>query len=174
MSQTETLFNPQEIQVQIERLASEIKQDFSGEAIHLVGVLNGSFVFMADLVRSLHGQELTTDFISVSSYEGTESTGQVEWRLKPKIDFKNKNVIFIEDIVDTGRTMDALLKETKDMGAKTIKVCSLLHKPSREEIKVDIDYLGFTIEDKFVIGYGLDFDGRYRELPFIGVYLGDS
>ena len=108
--------------------------------------------------------------VSLSSYEGTESSGQVSFRLDVKQSLVGKNVILVEDIVDTGLTISFLLKHMKLKNLASLKLCSLLLKRARLKIEVPIDYLGFDIEDKFVIGYGLDFDGHYRELPYIGVY----
>lgn len=150
-------------------LASEINRDFQGQDVVFVGVLNGSFIFLSDLVREM---KLTSqiEFVSLSSYEGTESTGQVRFHLDVKQNLEGKNVILVEDIVDTGLTIQFLLEHFRLKKPKSLKLCSLLRKKARLKVEVPIDYLGFDIEDKFVIGYGLDFNGNYRELPYIGVY----
>ncbi len=153
----------------IAALASEINRDFQGQDVVFVGVLNGSFIFLSDLVREM---KLTAqiEFVSLSSYEGTESTGQVRFHLDVKQNLEGKNVILVEDIVDTGLTIQFLLEHFRLKKPKSLKLCSLLRKKARLKVEVPIDYLGFDIEDKFVIGYGLDFNGNYRELPYIGVY----
>ncbi|EQC47171.1 hypoxanthine phosphoribosyltransferase [Bacteriovorax sp. Seq25_V] len=159
----------EQISNRVKELARTIDQDFSGEEIVVIGVLNGAFMFVADLIREIKSP-IILDFIAASSYEGTESTGNLKILKDIKVDIKDKNVILVEDIVDTGLTIKELQKDLKDRGPKSLKLCSLLHKPARTIHENKIDYLGFEIEDKFVIGYGLDFDGKYRELPYIGVY----
>ena len=153
----------------IAELAKEINRDFNGQDVVFVGVLNGSFIFLADLVREIN---LTSqiEFVSLSSYEGTQSPGQVRFHLDVKQNLEGKNVILVEDIVDTGLTIQFLLEHFRLKKPKSLKLCSLLRKKARLKVEVPIDYLGFDIEDKFVIGYGLDFNGNYRELPYIGVY----
>lgn len=153
----------------IAALASEINRDFQGQDVVFVGVLNGSFIFLSDLVREMK-LSAQIEFVSLSSYEGTESTGQVRFHLDVKQNLEGKNVILVEDIVDTGLTIQFLLEHFRLKKPKSLKLCSLLRKKARLKVEVPIDYLGFDIEDKFVIGYGLDFNGNYRELPYIGVY----
>lgn len=155
----------------IEELANLINREYQNQEIILVGVLSGSFIFCADLMRKIK-VPVQVEFVSLSSYEGTESTGQISFRLDVKQSLENKNVIVVEDIVDTGLTITFLMKHIKLKQPKSLKLCSLLLKRARLKTEVKVDYLGFDIEDKFVIGYGLDFDGRYRELPYIGVYGG--
>ena len=157
------------IQNRVKELAAMINKDYAGQEVVLVGVLNGSFIFCADLFRKLT-IPCQIEFVSLSSYEGTESSGEVSFRMDVKQSLVGKNVILVEDIVDTGLTISFLLKHMKLKNLKSLKLCSLLLKRARLKVEVPIDYLGFDIEDKFVIGYGLDFDGRYRELPYIGVY----
>jgi len=159
------------IEKRISELAAMINRDYAGQSIILVGVLNGSFIFCADLMREIK-VPVEIEFVSLSSYEGTESTGQISFRLDVKQSLENKNIIVVEDIVDTGLTITWLMKHLKLKQPKSLKLCSLLLKRARLKAEVHIDYLGFEIEDKFVIGYGLDFDGRFRELPYIGVYGG--
>lgn len=162
----------EEINRRIDELALMINNDFKGQEVIIVGVLSGSFIFCADLMRKIT-VPVQIEFVSLSSYEGTESSGQISFRLDVKQSLEGKNVIVVEDIVDTGLTISFLMKHLKLKQPKTLKLCSLLLKEARLKTKVDIDYLGFNIEDKFVIGYGLDFDGLYRELPYIGVYGGN-
>lgn len=159
----------EQIQARVKELAGMINRDFQGQEVVVVGVLNGSFIFCADLVRHLN-VPANIEFVSLSSYEGTNSSGEVSFRMDVKQSLEGKNVIVVEDIVDTGLTISFLLKHMKLKNVKSLKLCSLLRKKARLKVDVPIDYLGFDIEDKFVIGYGLDFDGRFRELPYIGVY----
>lgn len=159
----------EQIAKRVKELAAMINRDYEGKEIILVCVLNGSFIFCADLIRQIK-IPVQVEMVSLSSYEGTESTGQVSFRLDVKQSLVGKNVIIVEDIVDTGLTISFLLKHMKLKNLASLKLCSLLLKRARLKIEVPIDYLGFDIEDKFVIGYGLDYDGRYRELPYIGVY----
>lgn len=157
------------IQKRVAELGEMINRDYQNQEIVLVCVLNGSFIFCADLIRQIK-IPVQVEFVSLSSYEGTESSGQVSFRLDVKQSLDHKNVIIVEDIVDTGLTINFLLKHMKLKNLKSLKLCSLLLKRARLKTEVPVDYLGFDIPDKFVIGYGLDFDGRYRELPYIGVY----
>lgn len=159
----------EKIKSRVKELAEMINRDYHNQEVVIVGVLNGSFMFCADLARHLT-IPTQLEFVSLSSYEGTESTGEVSFRLDVKQSLIGKNIILVEDIVDTGLTITFLLKHMKLKDLKSLKLCSLLLKRARLKVEVPIDYLGFDIEDKFVIGYGLDFNGNYRELPYIGVY----
>jgi hypoxanthine phosphoribosyltransferase len=161
----------QAIDKRIDEIAAMINRDYANQEVIMVGVLSGSFIFCADLMRKIT-VPIQVEFVSLSSYEGTESSGQISFRLDVKQSLENKNVIVVEDIVDTGLTITFLMKHLKLKQPKSLKLCSLLLKRARLKTEVNVDYLGFDIEDKFVIGYGLDFDGRYRELPYIGVYGG--
>ncbi len=165
----ETYISQEKINQRNKELAAQIDSDFKGEEVVVVGVLNGAFVFVADLIREMKSP-VYFDFIGASSYKGTESTGKVSITKDIKVDIKGKNVVLVEDIVDTGLTISELTKLLQEREPKSIKLASLLHKSVKTEHPVKIDYLGFEIEDKFVIGYGLDYDGRYRELPYIGIY----
>jgi len=168
----EVYLSEEKISNRVKELALEISKDFAGEELVVVGVLNGAFVFCADLIRSLD-LPVHIEFISASSYVGTESSGEVKINLDIKGSIKGKNVLLVEDIIDTGLTMKCLKENLENRNPKSLKLASLLYKPARLEHKVDIDYLAFEIEDHFVIGYGLDYDGRYRELPYIGIYSHD-
>ena len=156
-----------QIAERIQELGQSIGQDYQGKSLHLICVLNGAFVFMADLVRVID-LPLTIDFISVSSYGSrTESSGEV--RLVKDLDqsLKNKHVLVVEDIIDTGLTMQYLQNYLEGRYPISVKVASLLSKSSRRMVEVAIDYLGFEIDDAFVYGYGLDVAHVYRNLPFI-------
>lgn len=164
-----TYISAEKIQTRVEEIARIIDMDYNGEEVVVIGVLNGSFMFVADLIRAME-TPVFLDFIAVSSYEGTESTGELKMLKDVKVNVEGKHVLLVEDIVDTGLTISKLKTLMEGRSPKSLKLASLLHKPARTEHKVDIDYLGFEIEDKFVIGYGLDFNGLYRELPYIGEY----
>jgi hypoxanthine phosphoribosyltransferase len=169
----EAFITEQQIKKRISELATQINHDFKGSPLVVISILNGSFMFTADLVRELR-LPIVMDFIKASSYgDNTQSSGQLEISLWTKLDLRGKNVLLVEDIVDTGRTLSVILNKFQSTGANKVKLASLLYKPSRNIIKVPIDYLGFEIEDKFVIGYGLDYASMYRELPYIGIYSED-
>ena len=150
-------------------MAHEIRADFEGEDLHFIAVLKGAVMFLSDLVRSMDGR-ITMDFIALSSYgSGTTSSGEV--RLIKDLDYglEGRNVIIVEDIVDTGLTLHYLQEILRARNPKSLRTACLLSKPSRRKIEVKVDHIGFTIEDKFVVGYGLDFSEQYRNLPYIGV-----
>jgi hypoxanthine phosphoribosyltransferase len=156
----------------VRALGRRINADYRGRDLHVIGVLHGAFVFMADLVREIR-RPMTCDFLRVSSYgAGTVSSG----RLKMSIDFdrpiRGRDVLLVEDIVDTGRTASKVLASLLRKRPASLRLCALLHKPSRSEVPVTIDYLGFRVPDKFVVGYGLDYDAQYRNLPYIGTMGG--
>jgi hypoxanthine phosphoribosyltransferase len=159
-----------QIQQRIQGLAREIEVDYPRtEDLHFVCVLKGAFLFLADLVRAMD-RDVTLDFIAVSSYaKGTTSSGEV--RLVKDLDsgLEGRNVVIIEDIVDTGLTLAYLQEILRARSPRSLRTACLLSKPSRRQIDVPVDYIGFTIPDQFVVGYGLDFEGRYRNLPYIGL-----
>ena len=164
------LLEADQIQRRITELAAQIEADYpADEEVHLVGVLKGGFVFMADLVRAM-STRVTLDFIAVSSYQqSTKSSGEV--RLIKDVDtrLEGRHVIIVEDIVDTGLTLTYLQDILRARAPKTLRTACLLSKPSRRQVDVRVEYVGFTIEDRFVVGYGLDFAEKYRNLPHIGV-----
>ena len=164
------LLSAEQIQQRIQELGVEIERGYpAGEEIHLVGVLKGGFMFMADLVRAMSAR-VTLDFIAVSSYQrSTRSSGEV--RLIKDLDssVEGRHVIIVEDIVDTGLTLTYLQDILRARSPKSLRTACLLSKPSRRLVDVKVEYIGFTIEDKFVIGYGLDFAEKYRNLPHIAV-----
>jgi hypoxanthine phosphoribosyltransferase len=153
----------------IAELARDIRRDIPHDDLHLIGVLNGAVLFLGDLIRQMDGG-VTIDFMALSSYAGTTSSGEV--RVLKDLDYglEGRHVIIVEDIVDTGLTLHYLQEILKARNPKSLRTACLLSKPSRRKIDVHVDYVGFTIEDKFVVGYGLDFSERYRNLPYIGVY----
>jgi hypoxanthine phosphoribosyltransferase len=163
-----TLYSDQQISRRVEELARQISADYAGKEPLLVGVLKGSFVFMADLVRQLT-IPVRCDFVKLSSYGlGTESTGQVKLQLDLTIPAEGQDIILIEDIIDTGTTIPWLIDHLQKKKPRSIRLCTLLDKPARRKTPVHIDYLGFTIADHFVVGYGIDCSEQFRQLPFVG------
>lgn len=163
----EVLLSEEQIRARIAELGAAITHDYAGKPLKLVGVLKGSFMFMADLARAID-LPLKVDFIGTSSYQGTKSSGVVRITSDLSRPIEGEHVLLVEDIVDTGLTMKYLLENLETRRPDSVKVCALLHKPSRAQVKVPIDYKGFEIPDAFVVGYGLDWDGRLRNLPYIG------
>jgi hypoxanthine phosphoribosyltransferase len=162
------------LRARVRALGRRLASDYRGLDLHVIGVLHGAFVFMADLVRAI-GLPLTCDFLRVSSYgAGRETSGRIRFHLELARPIRGRHVLVVEDIVDTGLTASAVLGSLRRRGPATLRLCSLLHKPSRERVKVGIDYLGFTVPDVFVVGYGLDHDARWRNLPYLGVLAGLS
>ena len=164
----EVMISAQAIADRVHEMGASIARDISDGDLTVVGVLKGSFVFMADLVRAID-RPLTCDFLGLSSYgSATESSGVVAITKDLGDPVEGRHVLVIEDIIDTGLTMAYLLENLATRRPASVQIASLLSKPARRRVEVEIDYLGFTIEDRFVVGYGLDFDGRYRNLPYIG------
>ena len=165
---TEILLSQDQIQKRVAEMAAEIRRDFPGE-LHVIAVLKGAFMFLSDLVRHIPGQ-VSLDFMAVSSYaKGTSTSGEV--RLLKDLDtgLEGRNVIIVEDIVDTGLTLTYLQDILRARNPKTLRTACLLSKPSRRQVDVKVEYIGFTIEDRFVVGYGLDYAEQYRNLPHIAV-----
>jgi len=169
LSQLQPLFTPDEIEDAVKRLAQEIKRDYQGKTPLLLGVLKGSFMFMADLIRDLD-MPLEVEFVALSSYGRgrKESSGKVKVVRGIRTPIKGRDVLVIEDIVDTGITLSFLLKYLQLRKPASLKVCALFDKAPRRQVPVPIDYLGFSIPDAFVVGYGLDYDEKFRHLP--GLY----
>jgi len=164
-----TMLDAETIARRVKELGAAIARYYQNGSVVLVCVLKGSFIFAADLARAID-IPLRVDFLGVRSYgEGTESSGVVQITQDLSRPIAHEDVILVEDIVDTGLTIAHLMDLFRTRQPRTVKVCSLLHKPARAKVDVKIDYLGFTIEDRFVVGYGLDFAERYRNLPYIGV-----
>ncbi len=161
------LFHRQEIEATVKRLAAEIKKDYQGKNPLLVGILKGSFVFMADLVRLLDFP-LEVDFVRLSSYRRGRSTpGELKVVQGLRSQIRGRDVLIVEDIVDTGHSAAFLLDYLKKKRPASLRLCALTSKPSRRQVPVAIDYLGFTVPDKFLVGYGLDWDEKFRNLPDI-------
>ncbi|MFC5627226.1 hypoxanthine phosphoribosyltransferase [Algoriphagus winogradskyi] len=162
----EIYLSAEKIRVRNTELGKAISRDFVGKELVVIGILNGSFVFMADLCRQID-LPISTSFIKVSSYSGTESTGNVRSILGLEEKIEGKNVLIVEDIVDTGISMDYLLKALSEFNPAKISIVTLLHKPDAFQFNYALDYVGFEIPNKFVVGYGLDYDGLGRNLPDI-------
>lgn len=163
------LFSEEEIKACVRRLADEINRDYAGKEPLVVGILQGSFVFLADLVRQIT-LPIRVEFMSVSSYgSGTESSGALNIRLDLAEDIAGRDVILVEDILDSGNTLSRLIPNLLERGPASLKLCVLLDKPDRRVKEVPVDYLGYSIPDAFVVGYGLDYDQKYRNLPYVGI-----
>ncbi len=162
------LFTRDEIETIVKKLAGEISQDYDGKHPLLIGVLKGSFIFMADLIRHLNFP-LEVEFIKLSSYgRGRSTPGKIKVVQGLRSKVRGRDIIIIEDIVDTGHTIAFLLDYLRKKKPASLKLCALTDKPSRRQVPVSIDYLGFTVPDKFIVGYGLDWDEKFRHLPHIG------
>ena len=164
-----SLYSKEQIQERVIELGQEIARDYKDKNLVCVLVLKGSFVFGADLVRAIDVERLRVDFLATRSYgEGTESSGVVQITQDLSRPVEGEDVLIVEDIVDTGLTLAHLIELMKTRRPKSLRVCTLLSKPSRKKVEVEVNYVGFTIEDKFVIGYGLDYEDRFRNIPYIG------
>ena len=166
-----TLYAREKIQERIRELGKQITEDYRGKSLVLLCVLKGSFMFAADLCRAID-LPLRLDFLGVQSYgDETQSSGVVQITLDLARPVDHDHVLIVEDIVDTGLTLDYLMHQLGTRNPASVKVCALLHKPARTKKRVNIDYLGFTIDDVFVVGYGLDWAQKYRNMPEIGVVV---
>ena len=167
------LFTESQIQERVIGLVHEIARDMHGDCLIVVGLLKGSFMFLADLVRHLHRQSipLVIDFISVSSYgKGTESSGNIRLVRDITIELQDRDILLVDDILDTGRTLHFVQEHLMTHKPNSMKTCVLLDKPARRAQTVKTDYVGFTVPDAFLVGYGLDYNHRYRELPYISIF----
>lgn len=161
------LYSQDEIARQVKRLGDEISNDYPDSEILLVGVLKGSFLFVADLVRAIRSP-LIIDFVRIASYgSDTQSSGIVEIRKDLELPIKDRDVIIVEDIVDSGQTLESLYNLLLRRGPRSLKICTLIDKTARREVSIRPDYVGFSLDDGFIIGYGLDYAERYRNLPDI-------
>lgn len=169
----ETLISEEKLQERIQEIAKEIKEDYKDEEVVFVSVLKGAIFFTVDIMKKYDG-DCRINFVRVSSYEGENSTGNITLKIPLKKEqIEGKNIIVVEDIVDTGRTFNFLMDYIRDMNPKSVKSCVLLDKKARRVIPFEADYVGFSIEDLFVIGYGLDYDEKYRNLPYVGYVKND-
>ncbi len=170
MDELKVLIDEQTIEKKIRELASKIEKDYEGKDLTLVCILKGSTFFMVDLAKKIN-KDVKITFIQVSSY-GTEkiSSGKINLKLDLPDNMEEENLLIVEDIIDTGRTLNYLIKHLHTKNPKSIKLCTLLDKPERREYDVKVDYVGFEIPDEFVVGYGLDYNEMYRNLPYIGYF----
>lgn len=162
------LYTEEQIHQKIKDLAKEIEKDTQGEKIVMIGILKGAVVFVSDLMREIK-KDVELDFMAVSSYgDKTESSGVVQLLKDIDVDIEGRDVVIVEDIVDTGLTLDYLKRYLLQRKPRSIRIATLLDKSCRREVEIDIDYVGFEIEDVFVVGYGIDYAQRYRNLPYVG------
>ncbi|MCI6738249.1 MAG: hypoxanthine phosphoribosyltransferase [Intestinibacter sp.] len=165
----EVMLSEEQIKAKVVELGKKIEEDFKGQDLLVVGILKGASVFVSDLIRSIN-LDVNIDFMSVSSYgNAMESSGSVKILKDLDVDIKGKNVLIVEDIIDSGLTLSNLTRELNARDPKCLKICTLLDKPQRRKVDIPVDYVGFVIEDKFIVGYGIDYAEKYRNLPYIGV-----
>lgn len=168
MEEIKVLIDEEKLEKRVQEIATQIEEEYKGKELTLICILKGSIFFTVDLAKKING-DVRLEFIRVSSYnEGTESSGEIKMKLDLKDSIQGKDVIVIEDIIDTGRTLSYLIEYLKMKKPNSVKLCALLDKPDRRVVDVKVDYTGFQIPDKFVIGYGLDYDEKYRNLPYVG------
>ncbi|MCI8384685.1 MAG: hypoxanthine phosphoribosyltransferase [Clostridia bacterium] len=167
MGEISILINKAKLEKRIEEMGKQIYKDYQGKEIVFIGILKGSVMFMTELAKNIKSNVIL-DFMDVSSYEGTESTGNVKINKDIRNSIEGKDVIIVEDIIDTGRTLTAVREYLKQKNPNSIRIATMLSKPSRRIMELNVDYIGFAIEDKFVVGYGLDYNEKYRNLPYIG------
>ena len=166
---TGVMLSQEEIENKVTELAKQIEKDYERQDLLLVGILKGASVFVADLMRKIN-LNVNIDFMSVSSYgSGTVSSGTVKILKDLDVDIKDKNVLIVEDIIDSGITLRNLYDTLMTREPRSLKLCTLLNKPARKKVDVNVDYVGFVIEDKFIVGYGIDYDEKYRNLPYIAI-----
>lgn len=163
----DVLFSEEEIKKKVIELGEMITKDYAGKDLIVIGVLKGANMFLSDLIRNIDIR-ITVDFIDVSSYgASTESSGVVKINKDLDFSIENKNILIVEDIIDTGLTLKYLLKNLRSRNPKSIKICTLLDKPERRKVDIKVDYIGFNIPDEFIVGYGIDYAEKYRNLPFV-------
>ena len=163
------LFTVEQIQQRVKELAERISEEYEGKSLLAVGILRGAFMFMSDLLRAIR-VPLTVDFIIASSYLKTDTTGEVKVHYDIREDVTDKDVLFVEDIVDTGITLNQLRERILARHPRSLRICSFLDKRERRRVDVPLDYVGFEIPNQFVVGYGLDYDNKFRNLPYIAVF----
>lgn len=161
------LFSRERIATEVSRLGQEISRDFAGQEVMLIGVLKGSFLFIADLIRTIEVPTVV-DFVRLASYgSGTSTSGVIEFRKELEMPIRDRHVIIIEDIIDSGYTLECLYHKLLLQNPRSLKICTMIDKRGRREVEIDADYVGITMDDGFIIGYGLDHDEKYRNLPDI-------
>lgn len=163
------LISEEKIQKRVSEIAEQISKDFEGQSITLICILKGGIMFMVDLAKKIK-ENVEFDFMDVSSYgKGMESSGNIKINKDLQNPIEGKNIIIVEDIIDSGRTLNYLYRYLKDKKPASLKICTLLDKPERRVFDIKVDYTGFEIPDEFIVGYGLDYAERYRNLPYIGI-----
>lgn len=167
MEKVSILINEAKIENRLEELAKEIMKDYPNEDIVFVGILKGAATFMVELAKRIKNN-VEFEFIQVESYEGDKSTGKISLKQDLTGKIEGKNIIIIEDIIDTGKTLEYLREYIKKFNPNSTKICTLLSKPSRRVVELEVDYIGFSIPDEFVVGFGMDYNQKYRNLPYIG------
>ncbi|MCP3876113.1 MAG: hypoxanthine phosphoribosyltransferase [Desulfobacteraceae bacterium] len=160
------VLSEQQITDQINKVGQKISRDYKTKDLVLIGVLKGSFIFLSDLTRQI-SVDHEIDFIGASSYEGATSTGQIVFTKQPDLELEGRDILLVEDIVDTGNTLLKIIEFVKLLNPKSIKICTLIDKHERREVKINVDYSCFSIEKGFIVGYGLDYNEKYRNLPAI-------
>ncbi|MDX9963632.1 hypoxanthine phosphoribosyltransferase [Desulfobacter postgatei] len=160
------LISQHEINEKTREIGQKITQDYKGLDLVVVGVLKGSFIFLADLVRQI-SIDHEIDLVGASSYEGTSSTGQIVFTKQPDLELKGRDVLLVEDIVDTGRTLAKMIEFMQRLNPRSIKICALIDKSERREAQINVDYACFRLDEGFIVGYGLDYNEKYRNLPAI-------
>ena len=170
MVEIKTLIDEEKLHNRIDEIAKQIEEEYKGKELTLICILKGSVFFTVDLAKRING-DVRLEFIRVSSYgEGTESTGEIKMKLDLKDSIQGKDIIVVEDIIDTGRTLSYLRDYLKEKNPASLRICTLLDKKERREFDIEPDYTAFNIPDKFVVGYGLDDRENYRNLPYVGYY----
>lgn len=168
------LYTEKEIQKRAREIGRQITMDYDGEELIVICTLKGSLIWMSDLIKNI-ALDINIDFMVASSYgSSTTSSGVVKIKLDPSTNMYNKHVLIVEDIIDSGTTLKFVLEKLKERGPKSVKVCTMLDKPSGRLNDIEADYTGFTVEDLFIVGYGLDYDQKYRNLPYISYLKGDE
>lgn len=168
MNKIKPFISEETIEKKVSDISRKINKDYRGKKLFVVSILTGSVIFCSDIVRKLK-PDFELDFIRVASYRGKKSSGKIKFIADTAIDMKGKDVLIIEDICDTGRTLAYIKDLFIKRKANSVKICVLINRNSEKVKTIDIDYVGFNIEKEFVVGYGLDYDGKYRGLPYIGV-----
>ena len=168
------LFTEAELQARVSEIGALIDKKYGEEEIVLIGLLKGAYVFTADLARNIKNPNVTVEFMVVSSYKNGESVGEIDIKLDLKQPIKGKKVIIVEDIIDTGRTLNIIRQLMIDKGAESVEIATMCTKPSRREVKVKIDYPSFVIPNEIVVGYGLDYNAKFRHLPYIAIITDET
>jgi hypoxanthine phosphoribosyltransferase len=163
------LLSARQIQTKVKELAQRISQDYAGKELMAVGILKGAVIFFSDLVRNIE-VPMNFDFIVASSYVKTETSGEIKIHYDIREDISEKHVLLIEDIVDTGVTLNHIRERILSRCPKSLKICTFLDKKERREVDIPLDYIGFEIPNEFVVGYGLDYDNKFRNLPYISIF----